>query len=68
MVHSGYEPSAVTATFGTWRGFLATAKVSLFGPLKDQPLRVTTTRVPGDPQPIALRHTSDGRIELPVLK
>jgi hopanoid biosynthesis associated radical SAM protein HpnH len=68
MVHSGYEPSAVSATFGTWRGFIATAKVALFGPLKDQPLRVTTTRVPGSPPSITLRQTSDGRIELPVLK
>jgi hypothetical protein len=68
MVHSGYEPSAVSATFGTWRGFWATAKVALFGPLEDQPLRVTTTRVPGTPPAITLRQTSDGRIELPVVK
>ena len=27
MVHCGYEPSAVAATFGTWRGFLATAQI-----------------------------------------
>lgn len=32
MVHSGYEPSAVEATFGTWRGLLTTARLSLFGP------------------------------------
>ena len=31
MVHCGYEPSAVAATFGTWRGFLATARMTLFG-------------------------------------
>ncbi len=31
MVHCGYEPTAVAATFGTWRGFLATAKMTLFG-------------------------------------
>ncbi len=32
MVHSGFEPSAVTDTFNTWRGFWTTAKVTLFGP------------------------------------
>jgi hypothetical protein len=31
MVHSGYEPSAVAQTFGSWKGFLRTAKVTLFG-------------------------------------
>jgi hopanoid biosynthesis associated radical SAM protein HpnH len=31
MVHCGYEPSAVAATFGSWRGFLATAGLSLLG-------------------------------------
>ena len=31
MVHSGYEPSAVAQTFGSLKGFLRTAKVSLFG-------------------------------------
>lgn len=31
MVHCGYEPSAVAATFGTWRGLLATARMTLFG-------------------------------------
>lgn len=32
MVHCGYEPTAVAATFGSWRGFLATARSVLFGP------------------------------------
>lgn len=31
MVHSGYEPSAVAQTFGSWKGFLRTVKVTLFG-------------------------------------
>jgi hopanoid biosynthesis associated radical SAM protein HpnH len=31
MVHCGYEPSAVNATFGTWKGFLATLRHTLFG-------------------------------------
>lgn len=32
MVHSGYEPSAVDATFSSLRGLLATARQTLFGP------------------------------------
>ncbi len=31
MVHSGYEPSAVTATFSSWRGFVKTALLTVFG-------------------------------------
>lgn len=31
MVHCGYEPSAVNATFGTWKGFLTTARNTLWG-------------------------------------
>lgn len=31
MVHCGYEPSAVLATFGSMRGFVETARVSLLG-------------------------------------
>lgn len=31
LVHCGYEPSAVAATFGSWKGFLATVKLSLWG-------------------------------------
>src|SRR5687767_170650 len=32
MVHCGYEPSAVAATFNSLRGLLATARLTLFGP------------------------------------
>jgi hopanoid biosynthesis associated radical SAM protein HpnH len=35
MVHCGYEPSAVAATFGTLRGFLRTVRLSLVGPPRD---------------------------------
>jgi hypothetical protein len=31
MVHCGYEPAAVAATFGSLRGLLATARLVLFG-------------------------------------
>ncbi len=32
MVHSGYEPTAVLQTLGTWRGFLRTLRLMVFGP------------------------------------
>jgi len=35
MVHSGYEPSAVDATFGSLKGLLAAARVTLFGTRED---------------------------------
>jgi hopanoid biosynthesis associated radical SAM protein HpnH len=38
MVHCGYEPSAVQATFGTLGGMLAAARVTLLGPLPDRAL------------------------------
>lgn len=31
MVHCGYEPAAVEATFGSMRGFLGTVRLALFG-------------------------------------
>jgi hypothetical protein len=31
MVHCGYEPSAVAATFGSVRGFVSTARATLLG-------------------------------------
>jgi hypothetical protein len=77
MVHSGYEPSAVNATFGSWRGFWRTARIALFGAPKNEPLpEVVSARIDGSPasdgtlpRPLTpLRRTADGRIELPVLK
>ncbi|MFO1023219.1 MAG: adenosyl-hopene transferase HpnH [Planctomycetales bacterium] len=35
MVHCGYEPSAVNATFTTWRGFWKTVTLTLFGPPRE---------------------------------
>lgn len=41
MVHCGYEPTAVSETFGTWKGFWRTVKLTLWGakpePLDDLP-------------------------------
>jgi hopanoid biosynthesis associated radical SAM protein HpnH len=42
MVHCGFEPSAVEATFGSWRGFARTAWLTLFGagrPRESAPVR-----------------------------
>ena len=39
MVHSGYEASAVNDNFGSLRGFLATARASLFNRYKDEEAR-----------------------------
>ncbi|MBZ5522687.1 MAG: adenosyl-hopene transferase HpnH [Acidobacteriia bacterium] len=36
MVHSGYEASAVNATFSSLRGFLATVRATLFTAYKDE--------------------------------
>ena len=39
MVHSGYEASAVNDTFGSLRGFLATARATLFSRYRDEQAR-----------------------------
>jgi hypothetical protein len=36
MVHSGYEASAVNATFSSLSGFLATVKTTLFTGYRDE--------------------------------
>jgi len=70
MVHSGYEPSAVTATFASWRGFLKTALLTLFGPsqvaaeelAQDEVRSTRPTRVSGvDEASFSFEH------ELPVV-
>jgi hopanoid biosynthesis associated radical SAM protein HpnH len=39
MVHCGYEPTAVSQTFGSWRGLAAAARMTLWGPSrKDEPM------------------------------
>ena len=37
MVHCGYEPAAVEATFGSLGGLLATARLMLLGPPRSRP-------------------------------
>ena len=58
MVHSGYEPTAVDATFSTLRGLLTTARLMLFGPRRgDAEERI------GSSEPAE----SPGAAELPVV-
>jgi len=46
MVHSGYEASAVNATFSSWNGFLSTVKATLFTSYRDEEaLRMLEERV-----------------------
>ena len=59
MVHCGYEPAAVEATFGSLAGLLATARLTLFGAPK-RPL-------PPLPEPAPLRVQANGLHALPVL-
>ncbi|SFI39031.1 adenosyl-hopene transferase HpnH [Planctomicrobium piriforme] len=47
MVHCGYEPSAVNATFGTVSGLMTSALRTLFGPGRDKAL-------PAAPAPAAM--------------
>jgi len=35
MVHSGYEPTAVNDTFGSWKAFARTVKLTIFGGIGD---------------------------------
>ncbi len=69
MVHSGYEPSAVTATFASWKGFLKTALLTMFGPnkvsaeelAKDEVRNTRPTRLPINSE------DSQFEFELPVV-
>ena len=50
MVHCGYEPSAVSATFGSWRGFVRTAWLTLFGARPaEQRSRTPDASIPASP-------------------
>ena len=49
MVHSGYEPTAVSQTFGSWKGFVQTAWTVLFG-AKDDPADLEEPRDPSPPR------------------
>jgi hopanoid biosynthesis associated radical SAM protein HpnH len=50
MVHSGYEPSAVQATFGSLQGLITAARVSVFGPGKSDDPPSLPIRAPHRPR------------------
>jgi len=62
MVHCGYEPAAVEATFGSLAGLLATARLVLFGPPRTKP------EPAAEPAPApGLRIQANGLPALPVI-
>ena len=63
MVHCGYEPAAVEATFGSLGGLLATARLMLFGPPKARPADLPAPA----PAAIGLRLQPNGLPSLPVI-
>lgn len=69
MVHCGYEPSAVSATFGTWKGFVATASATL-GVRNGSTLPSDSASENSDPTglPAGPRPRKRPLAELPVLK
>jgi hypothetical protein len=60
MMHCGHEPTAVVETFSTWKGFFATAWLSVFGPRRESLPPAAST--PPMPRPHA------ARVELPILQ
>ena len=75
MVHSGYEPTSVDDSLGTVRGFLATARATLFGPRAPRDAGAGAgagvgrgVAGGGEVEPAGLAAAKDeGLIELPVL-
>jgi len=65
MVHCGYEPSAVAATFGSWRGFLSTVQSQLGIPGRARDIDEPSIR--DTPLPSS-SPSSNRRARLPVLK
>jgi hypothetical protein len=63
MVHCGYEPAAVEATFGSLRGLLATARLMIFGPPRGRDSGVTPL-----PSPAPARPQPNGLPALPILQ
>ena len=46
MVHCGYEPTAVSQTFGSLVGFVETARTVLFGPRAGSPVELEPVLTP----------------------
>lgn len=69
MVHCGYEPSAVAATFGSWRGFLATVQSQMGLSLRERDLDEAAVPTANLGSSDEIPNTSSNRrVRLPVLK
>jgi hypothetical protein len=74
MVHSGYEPTAVSETFGTLRGFLTTVKATLWGtagPRQPSPPAITVRpeeRLPVGIHDAPARAPHPGTADLPIVQ
>jgi hopanoid biosynthesis associated radical SAM protein HpnH len=74
MVHSGYEPTAVSETFGTLRGFLTTVKATLWGtsgPRQPTPPSITVRpeeRLPVGMQDAPARAPLPATADLPIVQ
>jgi len=66
MVHCGYEPAAVEATFGSLRGLLGTARLMLLGPPRSQP-SVAEPSPSQRPRPATPVRQPNGLPSLPIL-
>jgi len=63
MVHCGFEPSAVDATFGSVSGLMESARRTLFGPGKNRPLSPES-----NPQPVAATGAASASVQLVSLQ
>ncbi len=71
MVHCGYEPSAVLATFGSLKGMLATARLMFLGPAREpvEPVELApAAAIHSHAAPSRPRVRTADFIDLPVLK
>lgn len=66
MVHCGYEPSAVSETFNSWRGFWATARLTLFGPGRNRARLPTISSTKGVPSAPTAKPAPQALYELEI--
>ncbi|MBI4024101.1 MAG: adenosyl-hopene transferase HpnH [Verrucomicrobia bacterium] len=64
MVHCGYEPTAVNAAFGSWKGFARTVKLTISGIGASRPMAgdaADSTGVDETPRPVLLEEKTNAR-------
>ena len=67
LVHSGFEPSAVKATFGSLRGLLMTARLSLLGTRDRGDLGEVKEWPTAAPSTAAGQSKAEDKVQLPIL-